>query len=270
MSELTALDAPAFSAGVDTLVARRLLVPGTSQSRKLGFRHALIREAAYDRQLTAPRRSLHSQAGAALARLRRSGDPVPAEQIASQFVAAGERATAFQWWQQASRDSVASAANVEAIEHCRQALLLLDVVDEGALRDLAELELQLTLAFSTSTAEGYASPRAEEAYLGVTPAHLWATSSKPCRRSGACGPTPWCGATTPKAADLAERAGPWPTRPTTRPLPGRQHHRLPGLLLRTVRRFPARPDARHSGRRAPRCPTAPPSPVGACSPSSTS
>ncbi len=176
--ELAALDPVSFSAGVDTLVSRRVLVPGTNQTRNLGFRHALIREATYDRQLAAPRQSLHGQAGTVLARLRDSGNPVPAEQIAGQFVAAGERATAFPWWQQASRDSVASAASVEAIEHCRQALMLLDVLADGAHRGLAELELQLTLAFSTSTAEGYASPRAEEAYhRAVALAYLWATSS---------------------------------------------------------------------------------------------
>jgi class 3 adenylate cyclase/tetratricopeptide (TPR) repeat protein len=149
------------------------------------FRHALMREAAFEGIMEARRVELHRRLAELLAEL----PDVAPEDLAHQYALAGEIEQAAGAWREAGRVAAASGANTEAIELFRHSLAALAELPEGATRAAVELDVQLGLGTAHSTLEGYTSPDARAAFeravelgerLGDTatifPA-LWGTSS---------------------------------------------------------------------------------------------
>ena len=173
LRELVDVPGEVLAASLESLVRRRLVVRSGPAAREVRFRHAVVRDAAYGRQLTAGRQRLHRRAAAALERRSQAGRVVAPEIVAEHLQEAGERADAFQWWQRAGATAAGIGAYIEAMSHYRKALGLIDVLDERQARENAEFSLQMQLGISTSAAEGYTSERALAAYgraeeLGTT------------------------------------------------------------------------------------------------------
>jgi class 3 adenylate cyclase/tetratricopeptide (TPR) repeat protein len=187
LADLTELPADELEALLDELCGQRVLVrTGGPTGDVVRFRHALMREAAFESILESRRAELHHRVAERLA--GRPGAAAP-EDLAHHYEMAGEAEHAARAWLEAGRVAAASGANTEAISLFHRGLAAQAELTDGVTRAAVELDLQLALGTALSTLEGYTSPDARGAFeravvlgeqLGDTatifPA-LWGTSS---------------------------------------------------------------------------------------------
>ena len=147
------------------LVERRVLVR-TSASRRPGyrFRHTLLREAAYDRQVRHVRQNVHRRCAEVLAGWDGFSHADSPAVVAAHFEEGAVPVQALRWWARAAREAGQTGANLEAIDQYGRALRLLDAVPGLPDRGLHELGLRIGLGISSSVALGYSSPPAREAF----------------------------------------------------------------------------------------------------------
>ncbi|QPF72628.1 AAA family ATPase [Roseateles sp. DAIF2] len=129
------------------------------------FRHALMREAAYQSLSPTPRRALHRRlADALLGPMASLGAALPAL-LADQLSAAGDRLAAH-YWLLAGRRAATLSAPAEAAHALRQGLLALQLPPQpqGPALDALELPLQLALGNALLAAEGYGSAAARRGF----------------------------------------------------------------------------------------------------------
>ena len=96
------------------------------------FRHALIRDAAYDSLLRSQRRPYHRKVAEVLQ--ERFGETVDArpELVAHHFTEAGLIEQAIPYWQRAGQRALERSANKEAISHLTKGIELLDPLPKSA------------------------------------------------------------------------------------------------------------------------------------------
>src|SRR5262249_7241617 len=128
------------------------------------FKHALIRDAAYEALLKSRRRELHLR----VARVIEEKFPViketQPEVLARHWTEAGELESAIGEWQRAAERAGRSRAHREAERHYRNALALLLTLPESAERDSRELNLQLGLGPALGITTGFAAVETKAAY----------------------------------------------------------------------------------------------------------
>jgi len=128
------------------------------------FKHALIQNAAASSLLKSHRQTLHLRIANVLI------DEYPAvaenrpEQIAHHFTAAANYEVAIDWWIKAGSHALEHSASVEAIEHAKKGLHLLQYVADTERNQRRELYLQMTLGPVLTATKGYAAPEVENAY----------------------------------------------------------------------------------------------------------
>ncbi|EMI20567.1 adenylate/guanylate cyclase [Rhodopirellula maiorica SM1] len=71
---------------------------------------------------------------------------------------------AAQWWEVAGASAVASGAFLEAIEHLKAGLSLVERLPESSSRDALELKINISLGIAILSIMGYASPDLESIY----------------------------------------------------------------------------------------------------------
>jgi DNA-binding SARP family transcriptional activator len=114
------------------LVSAGLLTEARSQPERLyRFRHAVIRDAAYNGLLRAQRRQLHARAAWDLEARATDRLEAVAAVLGRHFAAAGERDRAVHYLEMAGDHAARAFANEEAIVSYRQALALLGEEQEG-------------------------------------------------------------------------------------------------------------------------------------------
>ena len=122
------LDEVSLQSALERLVSSDLLfVEGVPPEATYRFKHALIRDAAYDSLLKSRRRTLHRLAGEALIRTR--GE---AEAVAFHFTEAGLDDQAIEWWGRAGDNALTRAAFREAIVHLGKAIEIADKAGDAA------------------------------------------------------------------------------------------------------------------------------------------
>lgn len=128
------------------------------------FRHALLRDAAYQSLLERDRRALHASIAAVLqAHFAALCASQPAL-LAQHQEQAGRVAEALAGWERAARHAAARSAQQEAIGHLQRALALLDRTPDQSDRDATELRLQLLLAGRLMASAGYAAQPEQAVY----------------------------------------------------------------------------------------------------------
>ena len=122
--------------------AELLYVRGIAPDATYQFKHALIRDAAYEALLKSRRKDLHRL----VARTIDEGSPrlkeAHPEVLARHWTEAGETEPAIAQWSKAGEAARARNAFSEALESYQQALALLNLLPESPERDLRELELR--------------------------------------------------------------------------------------------------------------------------------
>ncbi len=145
------------------------------------FKHALIREAAYDSLLRSTRRRHHRRiAHVMVSRFAKEAEAQP-EYVAMQFAEGGELCESVRWWQSAGRRAGAHAAFAEAAAHYARGLALLRTIPPSLDRDQRELELQVELGYALIPVRGWSAAETATAFkragdlcdaIGETPAHF--------------------------------------------------------------------------------------------------
>ena len=143
--------------------AELLYVRGIAPEATYQFKHALIRDAAYEALLKSRRKELH------LIVVRTIDEKFPAikeshpEVLARHWREAGDTARAIDEWSRASKAAEARNAFAEALESNRQALVLLETLPDSPDRDLREFRLRRSTYFMLYATSGHAAAETIEA-----------------------------------------------------------------------------------------------------------
>jgi ABC-type transport system involved in cytochrome c biogenesis ATPase subunit len=122
------------------------------------FKHALVRDAAYESMLKSRRHQLHGQIARALE--ERFPDIVASqpEIVAHHFTEAGLVEPAIDYWLKAGHLALSRSANAEAVKHLGQGIELTQSQAPPAKRVRKELDFYLALGPAMAATEGYAKP----------------------------------------------------------------------------------------------------------------
>ena len=159
----------ALARALDALVQAGLLTlagePGSGGGQRgYVFKHALVRDAAYQSMLERDRRRLHASIAAVLQQQFSGLCSSRPELLARHHALAGMAAEALAGWEQAARQAAQRSAHAEAIAHLRLALAQLASLADGPERDRQELRLQLLLASRLIATAGYGASAVEAVY----------------------------------------------------------------------------------------------------------
>lgn len=118
------------------------------------FKHALVRDAAYESLTVSRRRELHGRIADQL-----DGSPfVPPELVARHLAAAGRSSEAVDRWCEAGQVALGRFALAEAVAHCGAGLDLIPELAPGPGRELLELQLRSEMAPALVAIRGWAAP----------------------------------------------------------------------------------------------------------------
>jgi class 3 adenylate cyclase/tetratricopeptide (TPR) repeat protein len=159
------LDETELTDALNRLVDAELLEQKVSQpGLRYSFRHALIRDAAYESLLRRRRRHYHRRIAEVMR--ERFADNVEArpELLASHFTEAGLIDQAIPYWQKAGQRAFERSANTEAIRLFALALDLLKKLPQSAQRDAQELELFLGYLPALNVSRNWSSAETGAAY----------------------------------------------------------------------------------------------------------
>jgi len=135
-----------------------------SQEEAYIFKHALVRDAAYQSLLKSTRRQLHGRIAEALESRFPEIVKAQPELLAHHFTEAGHAEAAVKYWLQAGRTAAKRAANQEAIGHLTQGLSVLLELPESTARSRRELDFQLELCGPYLTIKGWGGEETAETY----------------------------------------------------------------------------------------------------------
>jgi class 3 adenylate cyclase/tetratricopeptide (TPR) repeat protein len=143
--------------------AELVYVRGLPPNATYQFKHALIRDAAYEALLRTRRRELHRKIAQTIndnfADLAEARPGI----LARHWTEAGEVGPAIAAWSKAGEAAEARSAFREAQESYQQALAQLNLLVESPERDLRELELRQAIVRMLFITRGYSAPEVIEA-----------------------------------------------------------------------------------------------------------
>jgi class 3 adenylate cyclase/predicted ATPase len=146
------------------LAAQDVLRPVGGAPSRCEFTHALLQEAAYERILRRRRRALHGRVADTIVRsFPEVAERVP-EVVAHHWSCAGEYEKALPLWHAAGTGALERAAYLEAAEHFRRGLGVLDKAGPRQADDPADVDFSTHLAASLQAGRGYAAAGVDEAY----------------------------------------------------------------------------------------------------------
>jgi class 3 adenylate cyclase/tetratricopeptide (TPR) repeat protein len=165
LSAVVPLPEADLMAALDRLVAAELVFRrGIPPAATYIFKHALVRDAAYQSLLRTRRQELHAKLATALEGYFPQTTETQPELVARHFHEAGLFEKAVEYWLRAGRLAAGRSANVEAIAHLRSGLASLTALPPGEPRSRLELSLQLALGGPLLATKGFASSEAEAVY----------------------------------------------------------------------------------------------------------
>ncbi|HXF16080.1 MAG TPA: AAA family ATPase [Burkholderiales bacterium] len=137
------------------LVSRR----GTPPEATYTFKHALVRDAAYDSLLKTQRQLLHGQIAEAISERFPSRVRTEPELLAQHYTEAGMLETAIPLWQKAGELAQKRVALQEAIGHFERGLEVTSRLAPSRQRDTWELQLRALLGMAWVELHGYTHPQ---------------------------------------------------------------------------------------------------------------
>ena len=158
-------DEPRLRAGLAQLVESELVFQvGEPPDARYRFKHALIRDEAYQSLFRSARGQYHERIGQTLeAQFPHEAEARP-ELVAHHFLEAGDSARGVQYLAMAARRAVTTSANVEAIHAADQALEVLSGWPESAQRSELEMSLFTLRGVALIAIRGYASDEVQDTF----------------------------------------------------------------------------------------------------------
>lgn len=143
------------------LVAEGLLFRrGRPPHARYTFKHALLRDAAYQSLLKRTLRELHGRVADVLGKRPET----PPELTAHHLSEAGDLPRAVRQWQQAAQHALESAAFAEVVHHAQRGLELCERLPDSHEKLGAELGLRATLGVPMMLMRGFAAPEVKAVY----------------------------------------------------------------------------------------------------------
>jgi class 3 adenylate cyclase/predicted ATPase len=143
--------------------AELVYVSGLPPDATYQFKHALIRDAAYEALLRSRRKELHTRIAEVLVRQFPDRVTSAPEVLAHHYTEAGLIEQAITYWQQAGQRAVERSANTEAINHFTKGLELLTATPDSPAHIEQELELQTALGGVLVMVRGLSAPEVGKA-----------------------------------------------------------------------------------------------------------
>jgi class 3 adenylate cyclase/predicted ATPase len=154
-----------LAARLGTLVKSGLLIEkGESPNRSYFFKHALVRDAAYQSLWERDRKRLHRAIATVIAEKFSDLEESQPELLAYHYAEAGLEPQAIASWERAARRAASRSAHYEAISHLKSGLELVGRLPASPDRDRSELRFQLLLAGRLIATEGYGAEQVERVY----------------------------------------------------------------------------------------------------------
>src|SRR4051794_24693721 len=148
------------------LVETGLVFPrGEPSDASYTFKHALVRDAAYQSLLRSRRQQLHAKIAEALEERFPEVTQAEPELLARHCAEAGLAKRSVDYWRRAAELAVDRSANLEAVAHCEQAEAQLRGLSPSLERARAELQVQLVKGIAIRGGQGYAAAGAEQVFL---------------------------------------------------------------------------------------------------------
>lgn len=163
LADLVDMPRAAAEAALDRLVEAEIIFRrGNPPDARYWFKHALLRDAAYDSLPRQRRRDIHARIADALRRRRSAAAIVPAEVVAWHLTEAGKLDKAIPFWLEAGRSALATLALREARAQLTTALELSGRLAAGVRRERLELEARIALAGVHFAAKGWPATEVRE------------------------------------------------------------------------------------------------------------
>ena len=159
------LEEAEITQALDTLVESGLVYRrGLPPLAGYEFKHALVRDAAYESLLKSTRQQHHSRIADVLAERFPAIAEAEPEVLAYHYSEAGLHEPAAQGWLRAGQRAIERSANAEVAAHAARGLELIALLPEGRERDTLELQLRLTAGPSYLALKGPTSPEVNAHY----------------------------------------------------------------------------------------------------------
>ena len=155
----------ALEAALTDLVAAGILLPeGRGLERGFSFKHALLRDAAYDSLLLTRRREWHERTARAVEQRFPELAASEPEVLAYHFAEAGLPAPACDYRMRAGDRAASRSAYQEAVAHFSAGLKAAETLPASADRTRRQLDFLLKLGPALIVTRGMGSPEVEDAY----------------------------------------------------------------------------------------------------------
>jgi class 3 adenylate cyclase/predicted ATPase len=128
------------------------------------FKHALIRDIAYESLLRSTRQGYHQRVAQVLEAQFPETVATQPELLAHHCTEAGLNTQAVRYWHQAGQHAIQRSAHAEAIAHLTQGLVVLKTLPHTPERARQELVLQTSLGPALMVVHGYAAEAVEHVY----------------------------------------------------------------------------------------------------------
>jgi predicted ATPase len=128
------------------------------------FKHALIRDSAYESLLRSTRQQYHQRIAQVVEERFPELVETQPELLAHHYTEAGLIAQSVAYWYKAGQRASERSAHVEAISHLRQGLALLQTLPETSERTQREVDMHIALGASLIATKGYAASEVEQTY----------------------------------------------------------------------------------------------------------
>jgi class 3 adenylate cyclase/predicted ATPase len=159
------LDEGTLQHGLTQLVEAELLYQrGILPQATYVFKHALIRDAAYQSLLRSTRQQFHQRIAQVLEEQFPETAHTQPELLAHHYTEAGLLTQAIPYWQQAGEHASNRSAYLEAISHLTTGIELLKTLPETPEHTQQALTLYIALGAALQTTKGHAAPEVEHAY----------------------------------------------------------------------------------------------------------
>ncbi len=161
LAAVSPLREPALREALDQLVHAELLYrKGSARGEHYSFKHALVRDAAYESLLKEKCQTIHARLVAALEDV----PGTPPELIAQHASRARMLEKAIDYWQKAATGAIARPAYKEAIAHLTQALQVAEQMGEDRAWHERRLLLLITLGQTSIPLRGHGHPETVAAF----------------------------------------------------------------------------------------------------------
>ncbi|MGB7298151.1 MAG: adenylate/guanylate cyclase domain-containing protein [Burkholderiaceae bacterium] len=157
LAAVSTLSPAELTSALDQLIAAELIFKrGVMPETVYTFKHALVRDAAYESMVREQRRANHAAIAAALGDADESDATVSHGLLAHHLQEAGEVVAAIDAWEAASIHSARLGASMETVAYCKHALTLLEGALVGRSGEERRLKILQVLSDGLMNTQGYA------------------------------------------------------------------------------------------------------------------